>query len=78
MTLFSIITNVVGAYQYRRRLAALAHYTCEVQVLANGRMQTVDSTDLLPGDVVVVHPGVLPCDVTLIRRGAGAGGGRAW
>ena len=34
ITLFSIITNVVSAYQYRRRLAALAHYTCEVQVCA--------------------------------------------
>lgn len=32
MTLFSIITNVASAYRYRRRLAALAHYTCEVQV----------------------------------------------
>lgn len=32
ITLFSIVTNVVSAYQYRRRLAALAHYTCEVQV----------------------------------------------
>jgi len=31
-TLFSIITNVASAYRYRRRLAALAHYTCEVQV----------------------------------------------
>lgn len=32
ITLFSIITNVVSAYQYKRRLAALAHYTCQVQV----------------------------------------------
>ncbi|PRW55974.1 Ca-transporting ATPase [Chlorella sorokiniana] len=67
MTLFSIITNVASAYRYRRRLAALAHYTCEVQVLQNGRITTVDSTELLPGDVVVLHPGVLPGDVTLVR-----------
>ena len=78
MTLFSILTNVASAYQYRRRLAALAHYTCEVQVRAAGRLQTVDSTDLLPGDVVVVHPGVLPCDLALIRRVAGAGAGLGW
>lgn len=69
----------MSAYQYRRRLAALAHYTCQVQVLASGRLQTVDSTELLPGDVVVVHPGVLPCDITLIRYGGHLGGrcGRA-
>ena len=121
ITLFSIITNVVSAYQYRRRLAALAHYTCQVQVgaqaagqagscigaicctlpwaelfllvllptaasfpcsapaflrcaarlqvLHNGRITSVDSTDLLPGDVVVLHPGILPCDLALIRCG---------
>ncbi|KAL4457986.1 hypothetical protein ABPG75_012851 [Micractinium tetrahymenae] len=67
ITLFSIVTNVVSAYQYRRRLAALAHYTCEVQVLQNGRISTVNSTELLPGDVVVVHPGILPCDLALVR-----------
>jgi magnesium-transporting ATPase (P-type) len=114
ITFFSIITNVVSSYQYRRRLAALAHYTCQVQVRAtgrqagrqagwagshqqvtiaqprsktgaapecrrfpalragpqvlhNGRITSVDSTDLLPGDVVVLHPGILPCDLALIR-----------
>ncbi|KAI3436891.1 hypothetical protein D9Q98_006299 [Chlorella vulgaris] len=67
ITLFSIVTNVVSAYQYRRRLAALAHYTCEVQVVQGGRLLTVDSTELLPGDVIVVHPGTLPCDVALVR-----------
>ncbi len=39
------------------------------QVLQNGRITTVDSTELLPGDVVVLHPGVLPCDITLVRCG---------
>ncbi|PSC67462.1 hypothetical protein C2E20_8853 [Micractinium conductrix] len=67
ITLFSIITNVLSAYQYRRRLAALAHYTCQVQVLQGGRLVTVDSTELLPGDVVVIHPGILPCDLALVR-----------
>lgn len=67
ITLFSIITNVVSSYQYRKRLAAIAHYTCEVQVLQNGRVSTVNSTELLPGDVIVLHPGILPCDVALIR-----------
>lgn len=76
ITLFSIVTNVVSAYQYRRRLAALAHYTCEVQVVHGGRLLTVDSTELLPGDVIVVHPGTLPCDVALVRWGWGRVGRR--
>lgn len=44
--------------------------TCSLlspQVLQNGRITTVDSTELLPGDVMVVHPGILPCDVALVR-----------
>jgi cation-transporting ATPase 13A3/4/5 len=77
ITLFSIVANVVSAHQYRRRLAALAHYACEVQVLSGGRVASVDSRDLLPGDVVVLHPGVLPCDVALVRWGSGGGGGGA-
>ena len=44
ITAFSIITNVLSAHRYRRRLAALAHYTCEVQVVAGGRLVTVSST----------------------------------
>ena len=38
-----------------------------VQVLHNGRVSTVNSTELLPGDVVVLHPGILPCDLALVR-----------
>ena len=68
ITLFSIITTVVQAYRYRKRLAALAHYTCEVQVMQpGGSVATMDSTELVPGDVVVVHPGLLPCDLVLLR-----------
>lgn len=68
ITMFSILTTVVQSYRYRRRLAALAHYTCEVQVLQpGGSVATVNSTELVPGDVVVVHPGLLPCDLALLR-----------
>lgn len=51
ITLFSVLTSVISTYRYRRRLAALAHYTCEVQVLQGGRLNTVQSTELLPGAV---------------------------
>lgn len=51
--------------------AAKACQACLVassrQVLQNGRITTVSSTELLPGDVVVVHPGILPCDLALVR-----------
>ncbi|GAB4820540.1 hypothetical protein N2152v2_007586 [Parachlorella kessleri] len=67
ITLFSILSTVVSTYSYRRRLAALAHYVCEVRLLQSGREVTVPSTELVPGDVVVVTPGILPCDVVLVR-----------
>jgi hypothetical protein len=49
-------------------------------VLHNGRITSVDSTDLLPGDVVVLHPGILPCDLALIRcaRMLAANNWRRW
>ena len=48
-----------------------------LQVLhSGGRILTVDSSQLLPGDVVVVHPGVLPCDVALLRWVGGRCGAR--
>ena len=40
ITLFSIVTNAVSTWQYRRRLAALAHYTCEVEVRWRWRWRT--------------------------------------
>lgn len=82
MTLGSIFSNVTQAWRYRRRLAHMAHYTCEVEVLGpGGRLQPRDSSALLPGDVVAVHPGPLPCDLVLLRGEAivvsSAGGLRA-
>lgn len=49
ITLFSILSTVLSTYAYRRRLAALAHYTCEVKLLQGGRVVTVSSTELVPG-----------------------------
>jgi cation-transporting ATPase 13A3/4/5 len=68
ITMFSILTTVYQTYRYRKRLAALAHYTCEVQVMQpGGSVATLNSTELVPGDVVVVHPGILPADLVLLR-----------
>jgi len=53
-------------------LLHITHAMCVLpapQVLQNGVITTVDSTELLPGDVVVLHPGILPCDVALVRWG---------
>ncbi len=68
ITMFSILTTVYQTYRYRKRLAALAHYTCEVQVMQpGGSVATLNSTELVPGDVIVVHPGILPADLALLR-----------
>jgi cation-transporting P-type ATPase 13A2 len=68
ITMFSILTTVYQTYRYRKRLAALAHYTCEIQVMQpGGSVATLNSTELVPGDVVVIHPGILPADLVLLR-----------
>lgn len=55
-----------------RHMGATSHSSAAPhQVLHNGRITTVDSTELLPGDVVVLHPGVLPCDIALVRCSGG-------
>lgn len=49
ITLCSIGATVANTYSYKRRLAALAHYSCEVKQLQGGRTLTINSTELLPG-----------------------------
>lgn len=51
-------------------LAALARFDCPVQVLRNNELVTISSTKLVPGDIVRVSTGLLPCDLSLLEGGA--------
>ena len=45
----------------------LATYTCEIDVLRNGERETVNSSYLVPGDVIFIQKDkVLPCDCILL------------
>ena len=97
ITLCSILSTAIQAYRYRKKLAAMAYFSCDVDVIrsscssnntnspgggllllptnppsaaataAGVTISTIPSTELVPGDVVLVKPGILPCDVVLLR-----------
>ncbi|KXZ43114.1 hypothetical protein GPECTOR_102g67 [Gonium pectorale] len=67
ITWFSIISAAVEAYQNMKRLADIAHFQCEVEVLRGGQVLRLPSSALVPGDLLLLGPGVLPCDCVLLR-----------
>ncbi|PNW86612.1 hypothetical protein CHLRE_02g093700v5 [Chlamydomonas reinhardtii] len=67
ITWFSIISAAYEAHQNMKRLAEIAHFECEVDVVRSGEVVRLPSSALVPGDLVVVAPGTLPCDMVLLR-----------
>ncbi|EFJ40236.1 hypothetical protein VOLCADRAFT_108270 [Volvox carteri f. nagariensis] len=67
ITWFSIISAAVEAHNNMKRLAEIAHFECEVDVIRSGQVVRLPSSCLVPGDLVVVGPGTLPCDMVLLR-----------
>ncbi|GIL56505.1 hypothetical protein Vafri_11862 [Volvox africanus] len=67
ITWFSIISAAVEAHNNMKRLADIAHFECKVDVLRSGEVVCLPSSSLVPGDLVVVGPGTLPCDMVLLR-----------
>lgn len=66
ITAFSIISSAIETHHNMQRLSGIAYFKCDVKVLRGGEFRKVSSTDLVPGDVLVVQPGVLPCDAVLL------------
>jgi P-type E1-E2 ATPase len=55
----------------------MARYTCNVQLRKTSdkqggdHLETVDSSELLPGDIIVIpEDKVLPCDLVILTGGA--------
>lgn len=66
ITWFSIITSALEAHSNMRRLARIALFDRECLVWRDGRFATLSSTQLVPGDVIAVQPGTMPCDAVLL------------
>ena len=49
------------------RIKNMTHYICKVQVLREGIEQIIESSELVPGDIVYIEENkVLPCDFILL------------
>lgn len=69
ISVVSITATVVETKATMRRLREVSRFECEVRVLRNGFWRTVDSVELVPGDVYeVTDPSLtqLPCDSLLL------------
>ena len=69
ISVVSITATVVETKATMKRLRDVSRFECEVRVLRNGFWRTVDSADLVPGDVYeVTDPSLtqLPCDSLLL------------
>jgi hypothetical protein len=60
---------MVAYFRYRNdaNLYKLSHVQGEVQCKRNGQLVTVPQIDLVPGDVVVIEPGITYCDMALVQ-----------
>lgn len=69
ISVVSITTTVIDTKATMKRLREVSRFECEVRVLRNGFWRTVDSSELVPGDVYeVTDPSLtqLPCDSLLL------------
>jgi len=69
ISVVSITTTVIETKATMKRLREISRFECEVRVLRNGFWRTVESGELVPGDVYeVTDPSLtqLPCDSLLL------------
>ena len=68
----SIIASLIDTISNNERVRSMAKYVCPIDLLqADGSFKTVQSLELLPGDVVRIPQGAsLPCDLILLTGSA--------
>lgn len=70
ITVISLISSIVTTRRGEIALHYLAKKTCRVKVVRNNSIQEMESTDLVPGDLVEINSQMeLPCDLVLISGG---------
>jgi predicted P-type ATPase len=59
----------VCLFQYRneKNLYRFTHMEGSVQVMRDGELKPVPQADLVPGDVVMIEPGLTYCDMVLVK-----------
>ena len=62
----SIATTVIETRRRLFALSELARFSSSVSVLRDGKWRTLQSSSVVPGDVLQLGTGVLPCDVALL------------
>jgi cation-transporting ATPase 13A3/4/5 len=65
----SIITTLMETRSRLTNLSKLAKYEAPVEVLRNNVFITLSSTQLVPGDIVRITTGIVPCDISLLNGG---------
>jgi cation-transporting P-type ATPase 13A2 len=68
----SVSASLIETIQNNNSIRDMAKYTCSIDLLVkNQQLKTINSAELLPGDVVEIPEGkILPCDLILLTGGA--------
>ncbi|EGC37100.1 hypothetical protein DICPUDRAFT_97366 [Dictyostelium purpureum] len=68
--IIATVSAVVSLREIRSNLLSLkkiSYFVCDVQVLRNNQIQTISSTELVPGDIIELRQDfTMPCDVVLL------------
>jgi cation-transporting P-type ATPase 13A2 len=67
MALVSLLTELRESRETLGKLKALAQYDCEMKVQRDNGFQSINSVDLVPGDIVQINPFKVPCDMILLQ-----------
>ncbi|EJD52718.1 Ca-transporting ATPase [Auricularia subglabra TFB-10046 SS5] len=73
ISIFSIVTTLLDTLQTIKRLREMSRFSCPVGVFIDGKWETVNSENLVPGDLVnLMHPdlAIVPADILLLSGDA--------
>lgn len=70
--LISIISSGITLYETytnNKKLRNISRFSCRVKIFQNGKYTEIDSSDLAPGNVVILDSSIelCPCDLVLIK-----------
>lgn len=68
-TLLSIFSEISDTVINTNKIRMMALYTCEIEAMREGKMVTLTSDELVPGDLVIMPTGAVqvPCDLVIIQ-----------
>lgn len=70
ISVISAVTSLIETSRNLKNIRKLAYYSCKIKVMRSGReshLTEVDSTELVPGDVVEIPEQCsMPCDFCLL------------